>query len=131
MTAVEVEQWRLLARYERLPSLFVQFAHNAEPRQHGGMAFGSAQLHCTTSPRVALALLDNQSESTMRDALKGCGVEPVLLSGEPCERLSEEKFETYRNQMMQRSELIFGGLVGLGLKTRCSLRRDSIFDSAI
>jgi hypothetical protein len=32
--------------------------------------------------------------------------------------ISEEKLTVYRNQLMQRSELIFGGLVGLGLKTR-------------
>jgi hypothetical protein len=89
------------------------------------MAFGSAQLHCTTSPRVALALLDHQSESTMRDALKGCGVEPVLLSGDLCERLSEEKFEgcalplddsaiaiieTIRRSPLNRKIVIFGVL---------------------
>ena len=28
------------------------------------------------------------------------------------------KFETYKNQIMQRVELVFGGLAGLGLKTR-------------
>lgn len=39
--------------------------------------------------------------------------------------MPEEKFETYRNQLMQRSELIFGGLVGLGLKTRL-LERDEM-----
>src|SRR3989344_5111580 len=39
--------------------------------------------------------------------------------------LSEEKFQTYHNQLMQRAELIFGGLVGLGLKTRL-LERDEL-----
>ncbi|MDP3792897.1 MAG: hypothetical protein Q8Q89_04195 [bacterium] len=32
--------------------------------------------------------------------------------------LTPEKFETYKNQLMQRVELVFGGLAGLGLKTR-------------
>lgn len=32
--------------------------------------------------------------------------------------LTPEKFEIYENQLMQRVELVFGGLAGLGLKTR-------------
>ena len=32
--------------------------------------------------------------------------------------LTPEKFKTYKNQLMQRVELVFGGLAGLGLKTR-------------
>ncbi len=39
--------------------------------------------------------------------------------------LSEEKFGLYKNQLMQRSELVFGGLTGLGLKTRL-LERDEM-----
>ena len=89
------------------------------------MGFGSTQLHCTTSPRVALALLDDRSESTLRDALTGCGVQPVALSGDPCERLSEEKFEgcalpldesavpaieTIRRSPLNRKIVIFGVL---------------------
>lgn len=34
------------------------------------------------------------------------------------EPVSVEKLETYKNQLMQRTELIFDGLVGMGLKTR-------------
>ena len=33
-------------------------------------------------------------------------------------QLNPEQFETYKNQLLQRVELIFDGLVGLGLKTR-------------
>ena len=32
--------------------------------------------------------------------------------------IAPKKFETYKNQIMQRVELVFGGLAGLGLKTR-------------
>lgn len=38
--------------------------------------------------------------------------------GGAIKRMTEEKFSIYRNQLMQRAELVFGGLVGLGLKTR-------------
>ena len=39
--------------------------------------------------------------------------------------ISEEKFSIYKNQLMQRAELIFGGLVGMGLRTRL-LERDEL-----
>lgn len=42
----------------------------------------------------------------------------ALGSGAPIQGLDEEKFSVYKNQLMQRVELIFGGLVGLGLKIR-------------
>ena len=40
-------------------------------------------------------------------------------------QLTDDQFLIYKNQLMQRSELIFGGLVGLGLKTRL-LERDEL-----
>ena len=40
-------------------------------------------------------------------------------------QLTDEQFTVYKNQLMQRSELIFGGLVGLGLRTRL-LERDEL-----
>ena len=40
-------------------------------------------------------------------------------------QLTDEQFSVYKNQLMQRSELIFGGLVGLGLRTRL-LERDEL-----
>lgn len=39
--------------------------------------------------------------------------------------ITEDRFQSYHNQLMQRTELIFGGLVGLGLKTRL-LGRDEL-----
>ena len=41
--------------------------------------------------------------------------------------LSDERFSVYKNQIMQRAELIFGGLVGLGIRTRL-LERDELVD---
>lgn len=32
--------------------------------------------------------------------------------------LTKEQFNTYKNQLLQRAELVYGGLVGLGLKIR-------------
>lgn len=33
-------------------------------------------------------------------------------------RLSDEQFDSAKNQLLQRAELIFGGLVGMGMRTR-------------
>lgn len=52
-------------------------------------------------------------------------VKSIMGSTTTNQGLSEEKFEVYKNQLMQRSELVFGGLVGLGLKTRL-LERDEM-----
>src|SRR3989344_1750298 len=32
--------------------------------------------------------------------------------------LTDEQFNTYKNQLLQRAELVYGGLIGLGLKIR-------------
>lgn len=42
----------------------------------------------------------------------------ILKPKEAAKQLSEEQFNTYKNQLLQRAELIYGGLVGLGLKVR-------------
>ena len=52
-------------------------------------------------------------------------IKGVLKPGTVMTRVSEEKYQAYRNQLMQRAELIFGGLVGLGLRTRL-LERDEL-----
>jgi hypothetical protein len=52
-------------------------------------------------------------------------IKSALGSGNSTAQISEEKFSLYKNQLMQRAELIFGGLVGLGLKTRL-LERDEL-----
>lgn len=49
----------------------------------------------------------------------------VISPSTTIQAISEEKFSVYRNQLMQRAELIFGGLVGMGLKTRL-LERDEL-----
>ncbi len=51
----------------------------------------------------------------------------VVNPGSATKQLSDEKFAVYRNQLLQRSELVFGGLVGLGLRTR-TLEKDELID---
>src|SRR3989338_1303015 len=47
------------------------------------------------------------------ESLKG-----VLQPKEVAKELTEEQFNTYKNQLLQRAELVYGGLVGLGLKIK-------------
>jgi len=46
--------------------------------------------------------------------------------GSSMQKITDEKFAIYRNQLMQRAELVFGGLVGLGLRTRTLTREELI-----
>ena len=48
---------------------------------------------CNTSPRVALANLDERSEAALRDCFQACGVQPVPISDDIITRLCNEKFE--------------------------------------
>ena len=41
--------------------------------------------------------------------------------------LTPEQLETYKSQLLQRTELIFDGLVGMGLKTR-TLEKDDLMN---
>lgn len=41
--------------------------------------------------------------------------------------LTPEQLETYRSQLLQRTELIFDGLVGMGLKAK-TLERDDLMN---
>ena len=41
-------------------------------------------------------------------------------------QIKPEQFETYKNQLLQRTELIFDGLIGLGLRTKILEREDLI-----
>jgi type IV secretory pathway VirB4 component len=52
-------------------------------------------------------------------------IKSIVGSSSKTQAISEEKFSLYKNQLMQRSELIFGGLIGLGLRTRL-LERDEM-----
>ena len=63
-------------------------------------------------------------ESPTKSGL-GSSIKSIFGSATTTQEISEEKFATYKNQLMQRSELIFGGLVGLGLRTRL-LERDEL-----
>jgi hypothetical protein len=54
------------------------------------------------------------------DSMKG-----VFSSGPKKAKYNEEQFQTYRNQLLQRVELIYDGLVGLGVKTRM-LEKDEL-----
>lgn len=47
------------------------------------------------------------------ESLKG-----ILKPKEVVKELTDEQFNTYKNQLLQRAELVYGGLVGLGLKIR-------------
>ncbi len=52
-------------------------------------------------------------------------IKSIAGQGGQTQSISDDKFQIYRNQLMQRAELIFGGLVGIGLKTRV-LERDEL-----
>ena len=42
----------------------------------------------------------------------------MFKSKEIGKEITDEQIGTYKNQLLQRAELIYGGLVGLGLKIR-------------
>ena len=63
-------------------------------------------------------------ESPVQSGL-GSSLKSIFGSSTATQEISEEKFSAYKNQLMQRSELIFGGLIGLGLRTRL-LERDEL-----
>jgi len=50
----------------------------------------------------------------------------ILGSDNARRDIPEEKFAIYRNQLLQRAELVFGGLVGLGLRTRLLEREELV-----
>ncbi len=53
------------------------------------------------------------------------GLKSLFSPTKSIKKLSEEEFELYRGQIMQRAELVFGGLIGLGLRTRI-LEKDEL-----
>lgn len=69
---------------------------------------------------VPFYIFEVPTKAGMFDSIKS-----VMGSAVKTQAISEEKFALYKNQLMQRSELIFGGLVGLGLRTRL-LERDEM-----
>ena len=42
----------------------------------------------------------------------------MLKPAKTSRQITDEQLETYRNQVLQRAELVFDGLISLGLKTR-------------
>jgi PilZ domain len=84
-------------------------------------------VHCNTSPRVALAKLDERCEATLRDCFTACGVQPVPIAGDIVTRLRNEKFEgcvlplsegaektieTIRSSPLNRRIVLYGILAG-------------------
>lgn len=45
-------------------------------------------------------------------------IKSIIKPSNVAKQIKPEQLETYRNQLLQRVELVFDGLVGLGLKTR-------------
>ncbi|KKT82310.1 MAG: hypothetical protein A3B99_01145 [Candidatus Yanofskybacteria bacterium RIFCSPHIGHO2_02_FULL_44_12b] len=48
----------------------------------------------------------------------GAGLKSILKPSTGAKKLSEEQFNIYRDQILQRAELVYGNLVGLGLRTK-------------
>ena len=62
---------------------------------------------------VPFYIFEAPSRTGLLQSIKG-----ALSPTTTVKNMTEEKFSIYRNQLMQRVELVFGGLVGLGLNTR-------------
>lgn len=72
---------------------------------------------------VPFYIFESPTKTGIFQSLKST-INPVKTLGE----IPEEKFQIYKNQLMQRAELVFGGLVGLGLRTRL-LERDELIQT--
>lgn len=62
---------------------------------------------------VPFYVFETPSKTGLVDSLKS-----ILKPSNVAKQIKPEQLETYRNQLLQRVELVFDGLVGLGLKTR-------------
>ena len=56
---------------------------------------------------------ETPGKTGLAQSLKG-----MLKPKEVAKEMTNEQFNTYKNQLLQRAELAYGGLVGLGLKIR-------------
>lgn len=54
-------------------------------------------------------------------------IKSIFKPSTVAKELTPEQLETYRSQLLQRTELIFDGLVGMGLKTR-TLEKDDLMN---
>lgn len=62
---------------------------------------------------VPFYVFETPSKTGITESLKS-----IFKPSGVAKQLTPEQLETYRNQLLQRVELVFDGLVGLGLKTR-------------
>jgi len=62
---------------------------------------------------IPFYIFEKPEVSGLIQSLKGL-INPKVVPKE----LTDEQFNTYKNQLLQRAELVYGGLVGLGLKIR-------------
>ncbi|MBI2068701.1 MAG: hypothetical protein HYT67_01165 [Candidatus Yanofskybacteria bacterium] len=62
---------------------------------------------------VPFYVFETPSKTGLVDSLKS-----ILKPSGVIKQIKPEQLETYKNQLLQRVELVFDGLVGLGLKTR-------------
>ena len=71
---------------------------------------------------VPFYVFESPSKTGFIQSLKST-VKPI-----PLKDLTPERFDLYKNQLMQRAELVFGGLISLGLRTR-QLERDELVET--
>jgi len=62
---------------------------------------------------IPFYIFEKPEAAGLVQSLKGI-INPKVVPKE----LTDEQFNTYKNQLLQRAELVYGGLVGLGLKIR-------------
>ena len=58
-------------------------------------------------------IYETPDKTGLTQSLKG-----IFKPKEVSKEITDEQFSAYKNQLLQRAELVYGGLVGLGLKTR-------------
>ncbi len=62
---------------------------------------------------VPFYVFETPSKTGLADSIKS-----ILKPSSVAKQIKPEQLETYKNQLLQRVELVFDGLIGLGLKTR-------------
>ncbi|MBI2674366.1 MAG: hypothetical protein HYX22_01345 [Candidatus Yanofskybacteria bacterium] len=62
---------------------------------------------------IPFYIFEKPEVSGLIESLKGL-INPKVVPKE----LTDEQFNTYKNQLLQRADLIYGGLIGLGLKIK-------------
>ncbi|MBI3273541.1 MAG: hypothetical protein HYZ69_00180 [Candidatus Colwellbacteria bacterium] len=62
---------------------------------------------------VPFYIFETPQVTGLTETLKG-----IFKPKEVAKELNDEQFNTYKNQLLQRSELVYGGLEGLGLKVK-------------